>query len=121
MHSFHIWNLVQIWNGIINCVYYIDLSANARIWHSTLSYKQQETTQIKLNILGFPKHAKRFLEENYATETLNELETKFGSLRSTQKSSLDQNFQSYHWKIPVWGNSIASGIDLHLPNYIYHS
>lgn len=59
-------------------------------------YKQQETTEIKLNILGFPKHSKRFLEENYATETLNELETKFGSLRSTQKSSLHQNFQSYH-------------------------
>ena len=55
--------------------------------------KQQETTEIKL-ILGFPKHSKRFLEENYATETLNELETKFGSLRSTQKSSLHQNFQS---------------------------
>lgn len=91
--------------------YYLEFSSNMK-WNYQLcllyrlvckcknlaqySYKQQETTEIKLNILGFPKHSKRFLEENYATETLNELETKFGSLRSTQKSSLHQNFQSYH-------------------------
>ena len=49
-------------------------------------------------------------------ETLNELETKFGSPRSTQKSALNKNFQSHRWKIPVWGNGIASGID-YTPKY----
>lgn len=82
-------------------------------------YKQQLTTQIKLDILGFPKYLKRvffFHKGNHATETLNDLETKSVSRRSTQESTLNLNFQSYRWTIAVCGNGVASRID-YIPMY----